>query len=149
MYVAITRAKKSVTLSYAQTRFRWGNHVSYPPSRFLKEIDPKYLNWPDLEREEGISGKNLVRVATTANTNSPIKGANTHRSTSHQSTNPDFVPDPVSKLKEGQRVEHDRFGFGQLVSLEGDPLNLKAIVDFEQGGRKVLLLKFAKLRVVE
>jgi len=63
--------------------------------------------------------------------------------------NSDFVADPISKLKEGQRVEHDRFGFGLLIKIEGDPLNLRAIVDFEQGGKKVLLLKFAKLRVVE
>lgn len=47
MYVALTRAKRSVTISYAQTRFRWGSHVTYPPSRFLKEIDKQFLNWPD------------------------------------------------------------------------------------------------------
>ena len=165
MYVAITRAKKSVTLSYAQTRFRWGSHVSYPPSRFLREIDPKYLNWPDFEREEGSVGKNLVSISkyqqsfsrTNQNTGSynrsnagygnAVNGGS--RNAVNKAPDPTFVADPVSKLKEGQRVEHDRFGFGQLIKVEGDPLNLKAIVDFEQGGRKILLLKFAKLRVVE
>ena len=185
MYVAITRAKRSVTLSYAQTRFRWGEHVHYSPSRFLREIDPKYLNWPDLEREEGIAGKNLVRVSQSAggynrnNSGSNNAGSNGRygRSTESGATvngkmnagsngtvfgrnivrngvvnkvpDPAFVADPISKLKEGQRVEHDRFGFGQLIKMEGDLLNLKAIVDFEQGGRKILLLKYAKLRVVE
>ena len=52
-------------------------------------------------------------------------------------------------MKVGLKVEHDRFGFGTLLELEGDALNAKAIVDFEQGGKKTLLLKFAKLRVVE
>ncbi|MFA6758819.1 MAG: hypothetical protein WCR61_05800, partial [Bacteroidales bacterium] len=63
--------------------------------------------------------------------------------------NPHFRADPISKLKEGQRIEHDRFGLGQLLKIEGDPLNLKAVVDFDNGGRKILLLKFAKLKVVE
>jgi len=58
------------------------------------------------------------------------------------------VADPVSKLVAGQTVEHDRFGVGQLLVIEGDPLNLKAVVDFNDGGRKILLLKYAKLRVI-
>jgi len=172
MYVAITRAKKNVTLSYAQTRFRWGSHVSYPPSRFLREIDPKYMDWPDLEREEGIAGKNLVRVSpasresAAANRNSGGYRRNSVSSGNNginrsvvssggssggvkKTPDPDFVADPISKLKEGQKIEHDRFGFGLLVKIEGDPLNLKAIVDFEQSGRKILLLKYAKLRVIK
>ena len=159
MYVAITRAKKSVTLSYAQTRFRWGSHVNNPPSRFLREIDPKYLEWPDLEQEEGIAGKNLIRIsliqssdkydrnARKSNVNDNIGRVNS--GAVNKAPDPTFVADPISKLKEGQKIEHDRFGFGLLMKIEGDPLNLKAIVDFEQGGRKVLLLKYAKLRVVE
>ena len=140
MYVAITRAKESVTLSYAQSRFRWGSHVNNPPSRFLREIDPKYLNWPDLERKEGIAGKNLVAISDRGNYN--------HYGAINKAPDSTFVADPVSKLKEGQQIEHDRFGFGQLIKIEGDPLNLRAIVDFQQGGRKILLLKYAKLRVV-
>ena len=182
MYVAITRAKKNVTLSYAQSRLRWGSHVSYPPSRFLREIDPKYLNWPALELEEGIVGKNFTRVSASQQATSSLirntgngsdnygrnRGNNNNANISTNNStgtyigrniagsgivnkvpDPDFVADPISKLKEGQRVEHDRFGFGLLIKIEGDPLNLRVIVDFEQGGKKVLLLKFAKLRVVE
>ena len=145
MYVALTRAKRSVTISYAQTRFRWGSHVTYPPSRFLKEIDKQFLNWPDSDSKvltggfggESLQPKQWVWREKRQSTPPP------------KPPDPDFQADPVSKLKQGQKVEHDRFGFGQILSIEGDPLNLKAIVDFEQGGRKVLLLKFAKLRVVD
>ena len=62
---------------------------------------------------------------------------------------PNFVADSPSKIAAGQTVEHDRFGIGVVVSVEGDPLNLKAIVDFKDGGRKTLLLKFAKIRIVK
>ena len=148
MYVAVTRAKKNVTISYAQTRFRWGNHVSYPPSRFLREIDPKYIDWPDLEKEGGSTRSYAGNSAGNRNFYSG-SSANSSSNSVKRPPNPNFVADPISKLKEGQRVEHDRFGLGLLLTIEGDPLNLKAIVDFEQGGKKVLLLKYAKLRVVE
>ncbi len=60
----------------------------------------------------------------------------------------DFVPDSPSKVEVGQTIEHDRFGIGVVVSLEGDIASRKAVVDFKEGGRKTLLLKFAKIRVV-
>ena len=60
----------------------------------------------------------------------------------------DFVPDSPSKVEVGQTIEHDRFGIGVVVSLEGDISSRKAVVDFKDGGRKTLLLKFAKIRVV-
>jgi len=137
-YVAITRAKIYVTLSYAQSRFRWGSHVNYPPSRFLKEINPKFLSWPALESEGLQKGGSWDRSSRPTFTSIPPKPPD-----------PDFRADSISKLKAGQRVEHDRFGYGLLVTLEGDPLNAKAVVDFDSSGKKMLLLKFAKLRVVE
>jgi len=172
MYVALTRAKLAVTISYSQTRFRWGSHVSYPPSRFLREIDKKFLNWPDLESE--LSGRSLGSSGSHqsgfsggfgSSSNSGGSGNSSNSGGSSASNapfvkrkpaftppkppNPDFQADPISKLKEGQRIEHDRFGFGLLLKIEGDPLNLKAVVDFDEGGRKILLLKFAKLKVAE
>ena len=193
-YVALTRAKLVVTLSYAQTRFRWGSHVNYPTSRFLREIDPNFLDWPELQAkglaQEGnwskLENKEVSRTGfsersygsphssynnSSASSNgssdssrysrqnsSTVNSGSTQASASQQPrpsqslrrpADPDFKADHVSKLKVGQKIEHDRFGFGILIELEGDPLNAKAIVDFEQGGRKTLLLKFAKLRVVE
>ncbi|MFA5850750.1 MAG: UvrD-helicase domain-containing protein [Bacteroidales bacterium] len=191
-YVAITRAKLTVTLSYAQSRFRWGSHVNYPPSRFLKEIDRKFLDWPDLEsdnmqqtgsweriseskpsrpawqsgnyRNDGtrIAGQERHSQERRQSTEMNQRSANSSSSSSpssssprilpsipHKAPDPNFCADPISKLKAGQRVEHDRFGFGLLLNLEGDQLNAKAIVDFEGSGKKTLLLKFAKLRIVE
>ncbi len=214
MYVAITRAKKSVTISYAQSRFRWGSHVSYPPSRFLREINPKFLNWPDLENEKngrfgadtrfgsnsrydadsdygsgsgssshsgsanrsGSGGWSGNRHSGNNSGTKPFAGGQSPSGNQSSSQNgkypssgessaptrrasagftppkpadPNFIADPISKLAAGQKIEHDRFGFGQILSIEGDPLNLKAVVDFDEGGRKILLLKFAKLRIVE
>ena len=60
----------------------------------------------------------------------------------------DFTPDSPSKVTVGQTIEHDRFGIGVVISLEGDIASRKAIVDFKNGGRKTLLLKFAKIRIV-
>ncbi len=181
MYVALTRAKLAITISYSQTRFRWGSNVSYPPSRFLREIDKKYLNWPDLESESsgnsfgsrdsfssrdslgsrdsfGSSSSSSSRWSGKSSGGADKSGSLAASSpiikrkpafTPPKPPNPDFRADPISKLREGQRIEHDRFGFGQLLKIEGDPLNLKAVVDFDDGGRKVLLLKFAKLGVCE
>ena len=208
MYVAITRAKTSVTLSYAHTRFRWGNHVNYPPSRFLKEIDAKFVNWPEMDKEAGgtdleqelFGSRNFGnkgfgnrgssegnygnkgfgnrgssdgnygnkgfgnRASSDGNYgnkgfgNRGSSGGNSSQTppvsrpkpnfTPPKAPNPNFIADPVSKLVAGQTVEHDRFGVGQLLVIEGDPLNLKAVVDFNDGGRKILLLKYAKLRVI-
>lgn len=80
-----------------------------------------------------------------AGRNSPFAG----RSAVRKAPDPNFVADSPSSIAAGQSVEHDRFGFGVVVSVEGEPLNRKAIVDFKEGGRKTLLLKFAKLRIVK
>lgn len=192
-YVALTRAMKHVTLSYAQSRFRWGNNVNYPPSRFLKEINRKFLNWPALESElsspfseSSFSGRSSYSGSGSESANhgsrfgnratsgiSNSGGGMNNRSSTSQSGGParvsgtsssaerpqfsqpsaaprttPFIPDSVDKLRVGMNVEHERFGNGKIFSLEGDPLNMRAIVDFEQGGRKTLLLKFAKLRIL-
>ena len=190
-YVALTRAKKQVTLSYAQSRFRWGANVNYPPSRFLKEIDKQYLNWPeaetknsslnfenwnspvdDLNYNKGFnnrtsnskysgftgtprsaeppqwsSGSSSVQSSSSAPSQNRPSTPNIPINSSPRTT--PFIPDSVEKLREQMRVEHDRFGYGTIFLLEGDFLNMRAVVDFDQGGRKTLLLKFAKLRIAE
>ncbi|MDD3273652.1 MAG: hypothetical protein PHV46_06345, partial [Bacteroidales bacterium] len=60
-----------------------------------------------------------------------------------------FFPDPVEKLRVGMKIEHERFGYGEILSLDGDVLNMRAIISFQDSGQKTLLLKFAKLRIVE
>ncbi len=173
-YVALTRAEKCVKLSFAHSRMKWGSHVSNRPSRFLKEIDKEYILNPLTDFEEelhtkfnnepdrfgsgfssryGGAGSGRYEKGTSVAkqpagqifANNPLAG----RPVVKKAPDPNFVADSPSKIKAGQTVEHDRFGFGVVISVEGDPLNLKAIVDFKDGGRKTLLLKFAKLRIVK
>lgn len=164
-YVALTRAKRAITLSYAQSRFRWGQQVNYPPSRFLKEVDRKFLNWP---YEDGVMS--IFRTETTstsglfsareafrrpafppargsASASPPASGPSSRAPLPPKREN--FFPDPVEKLRVGMNVEHERFGYGKIILLEGDVLNMRAVVAFNDGGQKTLLLKFAKLRIVE
>jgi DNA helicase-2/ATP-dependent DNA helicase PcrA len=156
-YVAITRAQKSVTLSYSHSRMKWGNHVNNPPSRFLKEIDQKYLSrpvereiesapverfgerrrLPERERYGERDSYSSVQISKPVFQSAPVRPPD-----------PDFRADPVESLKEGLKIEHDRFGFGKILEIDGVGAGAKAIVDFDAGGRKTLLLKFAKLRII-
>ena len=157
-YVAITRAEKAVTVSYAQNRRKWGSEESNRPSRFLREIDRKYYAVaPDTDnnrydpfpqtqfRKSDFETYRQPREQRPVTMPKPVRPAPTP--TTH-TPSPGFAPSPVSALQVGQRVEHDRFGYGKILSLEGDGPNRKAVVDFENGGQKTLLLKFAKLRIV-
>jgi DNA helicase-2/ATP-dependent DNA helicase PcrA len=164
-YVALTRAMRVVTLSYAQSRFRWGQQVNYPPSRFLKEIDRKFLNWP---YEEGVmssirsDGGSLFGSSSGRDTGylrgggggtgrpaPPAPAGPPSRTAPPPPRRENFLPDPVEKLRVGIKVEHERFGYGKILSLDGDIFNMRAVVAFDEGGQKTLLLKFAKLRVAE
>ncbi|MEZ7954735.1 MAG: 3'-5' exonuclease [Bacteroidales bacterium] len=177
-YVALTRAKRAITLSYAQSRFRWGQQVNYPPSRFLKEVDRKFLNWPyedgvmSIFRTDSSNSSGLFSSGTgrgvgaagrserPARSAQPSAGEAFRRPASPAAGGPaatapppprreNFFPDPVEKLRVGMNVEHERFGYGKIILLEGDVLNMRAVVTFNDGGQKTLLLKFAKLRIVE
>lgn len=155
-YVALTRAEKAVTVSYAQNRRKWGSTETTRPSRFLREIDRQYyavepdsdanrydpfpqtrFRQSDFETYRRHTPAQPVRPTPT-----PIPTPPTH------TPSPGFSPSPISALQVGQRVEHDRFGYGIILSLEGDGPNKKAVVEFDGGSRKTLLLKFAKLRIV-
>lgn len=144
-YVAMTRAKKKITLSFAKNRMKWGNHESHQVSRFVKEIDRQYLNGnidesvPDIITNEGLSGHTFYRSTGPKYIN--------NNSISVHKPSPDFKADPVADLKEGQKVEHDRFGYGVIISIDGEGANKKAIINFENSEKKTLLLKFAKLRI--
>lgn len=136
-YVAVTRAMKAVTVSYSQNRRKWGSEESNPPSRFLREIDSKYysnpLFTPRTEFVSQMESRPLPKPSAR-----PVAGPRT-----------DFKPSPISELRVGQRVEHDRFGFGTIVSFDGHGPDLKAVVNFENSAPKTLLLKFAKLRIAD
>jgi DNA helicase-2/ATP-dependent DNA helicase PcrA len=141
-YVALTRAKSAISLSFAQSRYRWGTSTSNPPSRFLKEIDPQWLNKP-LQKESGsTTGKMLYERQIQKR---PVL----HVVPSSRSQDPSFVASDPLLLKVGQRVKHEKFGIGTIVGIEGKTLaDLKAVVDFDRDGTKTLLLKFARMRIV-
>jgi DNA helicase II / ATP-dependent DNA helicase PcrA len=150
-YVAVTRAGKQATLSYALNRYKWGNLERCSPSRFLREIDQKYLHYPQTggkpfnaanktvnkisalreEPKEYINQERLVRIGKkVAIPDTPFNGT-----------------DP-SLFSVGDMVQHERFGNGMIMSIEGQPPNTTATVDFDKEGSKKLLLRFAKLKKV-
>lgn len=163
-YVAVTRAEKKLHLSYATSRFRFGTLVNCEPSRFLDEIDPKYLQLDFVQKAVNnnpfFGDERSQWQSKTSGSNqqgdffSKPKPASKPVSTTsllakaHVPT-PGFAPSDTSKLQVGQEVEHERFGFGKVINLEGNKPDIKATVFFKEIGQKQLLLKFAKLRIVE
>lgn len=154
-YVAITRAEENCILSYAKSRFRNGQTMSCRPSRFLKDIDPVFLEAPHLKtfgssRENGFSRKPEESVRTRSAAEQPA-GATPAKPVLSKIGQPSSSAEKVLSIGEltvGVRVKHDRFGEGQIVALEGKDGNAKATVNFDNSGIKQLLLKFAKLTVV-
>ena len=141
-YVALTRAEKLATLSYASTRFRYGNIDYCEPSRFLSEIDSTIIDSPSVQKV-GKRELNTLQSYKLANHVVPRRLAKPEDSGSVLSA------EEMSKLQIGTHVKHERFGSGEIVGLEGDFPNKKATVDFKGVGRKQLLLKFAKLQIVD
>ncbi len=177
-YVALTRAKKAVGVSFARTRMRNGKHESNAPSRFLREIAPQYLDKP-LRREDFITSGGMDDIFSdernafarpsaprgfifsdgAEKTKSPLRPSFTTQRTSSPSVSSkptfaprpeiidaNFQPDAMSSFKVGDRIEHNRFGAGEVLEITGKIPELKAKIHFDQYGVKLLLLKFAKLR---
>ncbi|MFD2784070.1 ATP-dependent helicase [Hymenobacter rubripertinctus] len=148
-YVAITRAEKKLTLSYATSRYQWGNLRSCEKSRFLDEIDPKYVDFkfsagPGPDR----AGPGESPFGHVFERRSNLIPPPPRKTAATKYVAPaDFTPSDTSNLQTGQRVEHPKFGFGKVTSLETVQGSTKAIIQFEEVGEKTLLLSFAKLRV--
>jgi len=146
-YVAITRAEERLTMTYAKSRYRFGDIQYNEPSRFISEIDEKFLKRP----------KESVRRATVGGSQpawssrrSPVESTPSRRGTGRsavQKEDPNFTPAAPSEIQEGQLVRHQRFGNGKILSVEGEGNDRKATVLFKDKGKKVLLLKFAKLQI--
>ena len=156
-YVAITRAEKKLTLSYATSRYRWGTLNNCEPSRFIDEIDPRYLaldfnapmpkaNSGDFFEKERGSWSQSQEIFTKPKPKIAPKTTSILPK-AHQPT-PGFAPSDTSGLQVGMEVEHERFGFGKVINLEGNKPDIKATIFFKALGQKQLLLKFAKLRIV-
>ncbi len=142
-YVALTRAMKKVTLSYAETRYRYGQLMMGEPSRFLEEVDEIYLDIPRQARivpdRDFRGGESKVITNTPSRRNlRPVS----------DSTEASFDTSDVSGLQTGMLVEHSKFGKGKVVAIEGSGSNKKATVFFSGVGQKQLLLRFAKLKIL-
>lgn len=166
-YVALTRAEHQAYLTYAQSRYRWGKLTECDPSRFIEEIDPQYLEYLTPEESNyrykplidsdifGDIDKSKLRLAK------PVSGIAPKYVTDNQPKSDVNVRKlkPVgnnasqsnlfdNKLTVGNIVMHERFGKGEIINLEGVGADRKAEIQFEVGGIKKLLLRFAKLDVV-
>ena len=145
-YVAITRAEKKLTLSYATSRYQWGNLRSCEKSRFLDEIDPQYVDFKFAAAPGPGAGESPFGHVFERRSNL-IPAAPRKTAATKYVAPSDFKPSDTSNLQTGQRVEHPKFGFGQVTKLETQAGSTKAIIQFEEVGEKTLLLSFAKLRV--
>ena len=191
-YVALTRAEKQATLSYAMSRFKWGNFTSSEPSRFIEEIDASFLEMPVQNERGAFSSGNYSRPSG----NSWARGGKPfNKADDDQDSKPVYgrerkapapgsprsspVERPAAKapapatgklkrvsasgkmmeatetlggtipdLKEGMTVEHERFGKGKVLKIEGIAPDVKATIFFPTSGQKNLLLRFAKLTVL-
>ena len=189
MYVAMTRAKKALYLSFASERMRNGKRESNSPSRFIREIDPEYISNPLREdsgrldeddadfgfgfrrsfRGFGSGGarpaktrygmsdggvryipcqrqKVESRPSPAVPSSSISKEALRNRPLPPKIPDSEFTPVPMTELKVGQRIEHNRFGFGEILEITGSIPDLKAKIVFDDYGEKILLLKYAKIR---
>lgn len=145
-YVALTRAMKTVTLSYAETRYRWGNFTITEPSRFLDEIDDSLIDKPRpnkfiTKKEAQLPG--IKHGSEHKTTRRKLKTL-TNSSNRYSDTSSD-----ANELTEGMNVEHANFGIGKVIAVEGNGPNKKATVYFNTVGNKNLLLRFAKLKILE
>jgi DNA helicase-2/ATP-dependent DNA helicase PcrA len=177
-YVAVTRAKKNLWLTYSNTRYRFGQLVQNEPSRFIEEMPEQYIDrsfagggarnqgYNDFggtsafDRMSGGSGgwkSNSARVAEkygpppakkeTKPAYMPVAPV-APKVVEHQPS-ADFLASDTTGLQVGQKVEHQKFGFGEVLKMEGSAHNPIATVKFDLNGEKKIMLNYAKLRIVE
>ena len=197
-YVAMTRAKKAVAFTFASTRTRNGKHEANSPSRFVREVDQKYIANPltnDAFDEDdspkslfggwggrpsggfaqrfGLQGGQQGGQRRGTYNEYGRSGAVRTESRPAPARKPDLVrrsepvpvrrpqavpkrvpdaefePTPILQLKAGQRIEHNRFGYGKILEISGAVTDLKAKIAFDDHGEKILILKYAKIRALD
>jgi DNA helicase-2/ATP-dependent DNA helicase PcrA len=151
-YVAITRARTTCTLSYAASRFIWGNLITAEPSRFIDEIDRAYIT---MENARSGAGKSLMQRGAVYNERPFTGGLNRKPGGNAPHLKPlsELTQDGKNTanhvhLKVGYNVQHDRFGKGKITALDGSGADQKATVFFPHHGSKTVLVRFAKLTVL-
>lgn len=145
-YVAITRAEKTLTLSFATMRFRYGTMRFMEPSRFLNEIDAQFLKVE--KRVEKETPPPAFRFSDQFK-KPGARGSLPPPSTVPHTPSPNFTPTDIRLLQPGKRVEHQKFGFGVLKEIDLNSPDKKATVVFDKNGEKTMMLGFAKLMMLE
>jgi DNA helicase-2/ATP-dependent DNA helicase PcrA len=173
-YVVITRAKQRLWITYANTRYRFGSLVQNEPSRFIDELPEKFLdrsfagggarnqglnNWSGGNAFDRMHGGNWGSSAGEAEkrygpppskkpaTPSYVAPRPQNKAVEHVPS-PDFAASDTSQLQAGQKVEHQKFGFGEVIKMEGSAHNPIATIKFELNGEKKVMLNYAKLRII-
>ena len=139
-YVAMTRAEKSLTLSYCNQRFKWGNLIECEPSRFLSEIDNKYTNKNSLDQQQPSHIDNTLLRLRNFKKRKNISKLKSFKSSSQKIK---------INIKINDVVFHERFGKGEVKQIEEDGENSRATINFNNSGEKKVLLKFAKLKIIK
>ena len=169
-YVAITRAKHKLWLTYANTRYKFGSLVQNEPSRFIEELPADNLDRSFAgggARNQGFSswsgGSAFDRMRggfaadqaerrygppPASKSQSSYVVPKAHAKPVEHVPSPEFAPSDTSQLQEGQKVEHQKFGFGTVTKIEGSAHNPVATVKFELNGEKKIMLNYAKLRIL-
>lgn len=181
-YVVITRAKQRLWITYANTRYRFGQLVQNDPSRFIEEIPEQYIDrsFAGGGAKNQIGGSKWGRASAFdrmrgKNVDDGESGTVSHQSGTYYNSgpaaqksapsylppkgqppkvkehipSPDFLASDTSGLQEGQKVEHQKFGFGEVMKMEGAAHNPIATVKFDENGEKKIMLNYAKLRIIE
>jgi len=143
-YVAVTRAMQHLTLSFAENRYRWGVLTPSDPSRFLDEVPANYLDQP---HRAGFMAPGAGASASSV-TPSPPPGKNLKKVSNLAGSDEGYDANEEEILP-GMEVEHQRFGKGKVLVVEGYGGNRKATVFFPAVGQKQLLLKFARLKIIK
>jgi DNA helicase-2/ATP-dependent DNA helicase PcrA len=161
-YVAVTRAKARLYLTYANTRYKFGSLIQSDQSRFIDEIPQEHIDkafagggvknqsssnlWGSaferMNRGSGGTEKNEKSFVSTL-----VNGGARPKEVAHVPS-ANFVPSDITKLQEGMRVEHQKFGFGNVLKLEGSGHNPVATIKFDVNGEKKIMLNYARLMIV-
>ena len=136
-YVALTRAKKRISISYALNRFRFGNIIYSEPSRFLKELDEQFIEYK-------------IRSVSNNNFNSVVKlkkkfEKNKLKKIVLEKINYNFR---AQQFEIGMKIKHPKFGIGVIYNLDGQGVNKKISVKFKEFGEKTLLEKYSNLEII-
>ena len=163
-YVAVTRAERQLTLSYAMTRYQYGNSSCQEMSRFVEEIDPKYIEMPQRKSQfpkpgvlpKAFQGVKGVKWSPEAERDFQRKSApepQKPRRLQPKSSLPQGPTAPntaaeINAIQVGMRVRHAKFGEGKVLTIEGSGNNRKATIFFDQVGQKTMMLVYAKLVII-